>query len=242
MAKSETQFTAFIPVRGGSKGIPRKNEALLGGKPLMAWSILVAKMTPRINNIVVSTDDDALAAIAEDYGAQVVKRPDTLAKDDVRLFEVILNYRDSHLNKSTNRECMILLEATSPFRSPELLIHAIEALESGFDSAATFKKAESHPTQCWEIDKEKNLSTYIQDANPWVRRQELPPVFELSGDLYAFDLNLLKTDLPSLLVGRSVPIIVDHKYSIDINEPRDMELAKILFAKSPLATLPKVTS
>ncbi len=237
MSENSQKITAFIPVRGGSKGLPNKNQTLLGSHPLMAWPIMMAKMTLRVDEVIVSTDDAHLKRIAIDYGAEVVDRPSSLAGDNVGLYEVILHYRD-HLRKDRpGKHNMILLEVTSPFRDVDMLSKTCDLLLNGYDSVATFKEVHSHPLQTWSIDENDAVSTFIDGANPWVRRQELPKAFELSGEVYGFNLDLLPRTPESLLVGKTYPLKITAGKSVDINTKNDMLLAQQLFPESALAKL-----
>ena len=82
----KNQTLAFIPARGGSKGIPRKNVKLLGGKPLIAWTIEAAQECTEIDRVFVSTEDEEISLVAHEYGAEILKRPLELAGDDVPIF------------------------------------------------------------------------------------------------------------------------------------------------------------
>ncbi len=228
---------AVIPVRGGSKGIPRKNECDLGGHPLMAWAIQTARCCrPEIDRVIVSTEDETLACTAKRYGAEVYPRSAHLASDTVGVHQVLLDLRSRLKEEGETAKYWVLLEAPSAFRSPELLREALSLLESGYTSAASFRKARTHPIQAWKL-LDGSISTYIPDANPWVTRQELPEAYELTGEVYAFEIDALRRESASLLQGRCGAVLVDSDLSVDINSPWDLELARVLFPRSPLARL-----
>ncbi len=233
---SGERVVALIPVRGGSQGIPRKNEQILGGHPLMAWAIEVAKATPEIDRIIVSTEDSSLASIGQRYGAEVCHRPAHLATHTAGVYDVIMDIRDKFREQGELAKFMVVLEVTSPFRSPELISRGLKLLSQGYQSTATFTACHTHPSRAWRIEGGV-ASSFIEGANPWVPRQALGPAFELTGELYAFELQALSQASSSLLVGRSAPLIIDGEYCVDIDYPRDLELARILFGSSPLAKL-----
>ena len=232
MINKNEQVIALVPVRGGSKGIPKKNLKQLGGHPLMSWSIRVAQAVQEIDRVIVSTEDKELADIALQYGAELADRPTHLAGDTVGVYDVIMGLR-LRLKKEGVRY-VVLLEATSPFRSVDMIREALSLLEKGYDSVASFCQTRTHPDKAWKIEGD-SLCSYVDNANPWTTRQELSPAYELTGEVYAFDLDALEVGCPSLMVGRCAPLVVDADLSIDINSNRDLDLARLMFDKSPLA-------
>lgn len=114
-----------IPARGGSKGIPRKNIKPLNGKPLIAYSICTALEVVKychltMENIIVSTDDEEIAAVAEQCGVNVpYRRPAHLASDTAGSREVIIDAMDYAEAKGISYDCVILLQPTSPFRTTD---------------------------------------------------------------------------------------------------------------------------
>ena len=123
---------ALIPARGGSKGIPRKNLAPLAGKPLLLWAIDAALAADTVTRVVVSTDDDEIAAAAGD--AELLRRPAELAGDDTPMLEVIRHALE-HVEPC---EVLVLLQPTSPLRRPEQVDEAVRMLlESGADTVVS---------------------------------------------------------------------------------------------------------
>jgi N-acylneuraminate cytidylyltransferase len=236
MTKTE-RVLAIVPARGGSKGIKRKNLQELGGHPLVSWPLQVAARTSGIDRIVVSTDDDEIAAVARSYDADVDMRPAHLATDSAAVFDVLLDLRERLRQVGEDARLCVLLEPTSPFRSPELIAKCLSRLtEGGFDSSATFCECRTNPHRAWTIT-DGVIDNFIPGANPWLPRQALPPAYELTGEVYAFDLDMIAPGNPSLLVGRSTGVVIDADDSVDINTPPELELARLLFADSPLADL-----
>jgi hypothetical protein len=128
------KIIAFIPARSGSKGIPRKNLAVLGGMPLVAWSILAAKESGVFDRIIVSTEDEEMARICEDYGAEVpFLRPTALATD-TSLIHDALGYTLERLKKEEIEapEFVVTLYPSHPFRTPSLIRDFTERLRKNF--------------------------------------------------------------------------------------------------------------
>ena len=142
---------AVIPARGGSKSVPKKNIKLLGGKPLIAWSIEVGLKTPEIDRVIVSTDDDEIASVAKQHGAEVYQRPEHLATDEALVIDALRDLSATLRKEGETAEIMVLLEPTCPLRAVDDVTECLSLLVQGFDSVATFKEAELNPHRAWKI-------------------------------------------------------------------------------------------
>ena len=127
---TDMQVLAIIPARGGSKGIPRKNIRILAGKPLIAYTIEHARQTPSVKRIVVSTDDPEIAAVSEQYGAEVVWRPAEISGDTATSESALLHVLN-YLKDAEDYEpdLIAFLQATSPLRHPDDIQNAINKLQ-----------------------------------------------------------------------------------------------------------------
>lgn len=218
----------LVPVRGGSKAIPKKNQQLLGGKPLMVWPIESGLSSMEIDRVIVSTEDPILSSIAREHGAEVSERPRELASDYSLVVDVIRNFWDSIKKEGESAEILVLLEATSPFRSPELISRCLNRLTSeDLDSIATFRKAAINPERTWKIIDSKP-SPFIDGAIPWMPRQSLKDAYQLDGEVYAFYPDRLPEGAPSLLFGRSGAEISSDDNIVDIDTPLDLEIANAI--------------
>jgi CMP-N-acetylneuraminic acid synthetase len=123
-----TEILAIIPARGGSKGIPRKNIRSFASWPLIAWSIAAAKQSAYVTRVIVSTDDEEIAAVAREYGAETpFLRPAEFAQDkstDMPLFEHALAWLAEH--EGYQPEVVVQLRPTSPIRPRGLIDDAIK--------------------------------------------------------------------------------------------------------------------
>src|SRR5512142_436123 len=131
-----TEILALIPARGGSKGIPRKNIRNFAGYPLIAWSIAAAKQSELVTRVIVSTDDEEIATVAREWGAETpFLRPLELAQDkttDLPVFEHALEWLEK--NDRYHPEIMIQLRPTSPIRPRGMLDHAVQILLENQDA------------------------------------------------------------------------------------------------------------
>jgi CMP-N,N'-diacetyllegionaminic acid synthase len=231
------RIIAIVPARGGSKGIPKKNLAPLCGYPLLAWSIFAASRTACIDRVIVSTDSSEFASEALHFGAEVYERDSELATDSVGVFEVVYDLRETLTAEGEDARLYVVLEPASPFRTAALIEDCVAPLAAGLaDSTMTFRPCRTNPHRAWRIDA--GVATpFLNDAMSWSRRQDLPAAFEVSGEVYAFDCNLLDSETRSFYVGRARPVTIKGFEGTDIDEPIDLELARLLMATSPTREL-----
>jgi len=217
----------IIPARGGSKGIPRKNVRLLGGKPLLAYSIECARRTPSIARVVVSTDDSETAEVAKEYGAEVIWRPAEISSDTATSESVLLHVLD-YLRDTEGYEpdLVVFLQATSPLRKPNDIQNAIESLQrEGADSLFS-----ACPLQgfVWRKEGKKLLSlTYDYRHRP--RRQDALEDLIENGSIYVFKPWVLR-QFNNRLGGKIAVYCMEVLDSFQVDEPADLELIEQLLA------------
>ena len=170
---------AIIPARGGSKGIPRKNIADLGGRPLIAYSILAALKAKSINRVIVSTDDEEIAEVARQWGAEVpFLRPKELATDTSGLGEVF-SYTKSRLGNDNKKTIYVSLYPTSPFRTPDFIDEMMGILYKGYSSVTTVKEVSFDP--CHTYIKRDNQLINLLGSDPvpaWKKYYRAYPLFQ----------------------------------------------------------------
>lgn len=176
---------ALVPARGGSKELPRKNLETVGGTPLVGLAVEVALAAGSVDRVVVSTDDDEIAAVAERHGAEVpFRRPAELATHDVGDFPVAahaLAWLDEH--EGYRPELLVWLRPTCPLRTAADVEGAVALLrESGADCVRSVCPSEHHPYWMKQLDGDR-LRPFLPDADErdYPRRQLLPPVYRLNG-------------------------------------------------------------
>lgn len=223
---------AVVPARGGSKSVPGKNIRLLAGKPLLAWSIDVAKQVSEIDRIIVSTDDSEIAAVAREYGAEVYARPPHLATDEALVIDALKDLLQTLAAEHETAEWVVLLEATCPLRSSDDVRDCLKlAAQGGYDSVATFKDAELNPHRAWRLT-DGVPEVFIPGAIPWLPRQRQPKAYQLNGAVYLFRASLLAHEAQSLLVGKLGAILMPRDRSQDIDDSLDFTIVESLLQKS----------
>ena len=224
----------IIFARGGSKGIPRKNIKLLNGKPLIAYSIEVAKAISFIDRVIVSTDDDEIASVAKKYGAEVpFIRPTELATDSA---PELLSWKHAiqTLEKQMDRSIDILvsLPTTSPLRIVEDIEKSIQKLMvTDVDIVITVTSAHRNPYfNMVKLDGEDNAKIIISSEVPVAQRQTAPQVYDITTVAYAARVPyILKTS--SLFEGKVKAVIVPPERALDIDTPLDFEMAEFLMKR-----------
>jgi CMP-N,N'-diacetyllegionaminic acid synthase len=178
----------IITARGGSKGIPHKNIALLLGKPLLAWTAEAALDAQRLTRTVLSTDDPAIAAVAEAYGVEVpFLRPPELAQDDTPTIPVLQHVVERLAAAGEHFDAVLTLQPTNPLRRAEDIDGAIRLLEeTGADSVISFVAVgEKHPARMKQIDHEGRVSDPpFAEACEGQPRQSLSELYLREGSIY----------------------------------------------------------
>lgn len=223
--------TAFIFARGGSKGVPRKNIKLLGGKPLIAHSIDVALQVKTIQRVVVSTDDPEIADIAKSFGADVpFLRPAHLATDTSAEW-LSWQHAVDFVMKEKPFDTFISLPATSPLRSSQDVEKCLAALDSQVDVVVTVKKASNNPYFNMLIqDKEGFSRLVISSEKVITRRQDAPQVFDMTTVAYVTRPDFIKNKT-SIFDGKMKSIIIPDERAVDIDNPVDFALAEVLISQ-----------
>ncbi|MFW5794998.1 MAG: cytidylyltransferase domain-containing protein [Bacillota bacterium] len=231
----DKEFLALILARGGSKGIPGKNIKKLNGKPLIAYTIEAAKKSKHVDRIVVSTDDEKIAGVAEEYGAEVpFLRPDELATDEVSGNDAILHALNFlKEEQGYTADYIMNLQPTSPFRNSMHIDRAINKFlknKNDYDSLVSVCKAFENPFWMQKIEN-KQLKPLMDEFSTFSRRQELPEVYQLNGAIY---LSSYKSFLESesFYTDNILPYIMDKEQSIDIDDDLDWKLAEILLEEN----------
>ena len=221
---ADRRILAVIPARGGSKGIPRKNVRLLGGRPLIAHVIDAARRTRYVDHVVVTTDDDEIAAIAARYGARILKRPATLAGDAVTLDPVVFHAVRALERRGVRADVVMTLQPTSPLISPATIDGIIERLLSEpVDTILTVRRI-AH--LYWERDDTGRPRPLYRAR---LNRQQLKPFYGETGAVLATRREHVSA---ASRLGTAVELHeLPPDECIDIDDESDWWLAERLFER-----------
>jgi N-acylneuraminate cytidylyltransferase len=221
-------IVGLVPARGGSKGVPDKNIRPLAGRTLLEYAAAAARESGVIDRVVVSTDSQTIAAAARSAGLEVpFMRPSDLGRDDTPMLPVITHALDELDRAGWRAEIVILLQPTSPLRTPAHIRTAVDMLrESQADAVVTVVELPRHlsPDYVMRIDEGK-LVPFLAEGSRVTRRQDARAAFVRDGTVYAFWSRTVREQ--HSIYGRDCrPLIVDSAESLTIDTWEDWREAE----------------
>lgn len=229
-----TDVLTVIPARAGSKSIPRKNLAVIGGKPLVVHAIEQARAARHLSRVLVSTEDEHIAGVARQAGAEVPwLRPVALAADETSMLAVIQHVLEQLQARERWRpEAVLILQPTSPLRRPEDIDAAIALLrERNADSVVSVVEVphQFRPGSLMELRGDRLVSP--ADGQPVLRRQDKPVVYARNGPaVLAVRRHVIEQG--RLYGERCLPLVMPPERSVDIDGPFELMLAEFLFQRN----------
>lgn len=222
---------AFIFARGGSKGLPGKNIKLLGGKPLIQYSIETAKKCPSIDEVFVSTDDAAIAEISRQAGAIIIERPSELASDTSPEWHSWKHAIDWVRNKYGIFQNFVSLPATSPLRNVSDVEGAISQLESSLaDICISVTPASRSPYfNMVKMLGDETCELVIKPKGSLSRRQDAPEVFDITTVVYVASPDFIVNN-DRLFAGVVTSVVVPKERAIDIDDIYDFQFAEAIIS------------
>jgi len=216
-----------IPARGGSKGVPGKNIKLLGGKPLIYYTIEAAREIFSDEQIIISTDDEKIKQCVEKTGLRVpFLRPSELARDESGMHEVLIHALSFLKSQGSNPDILVLLQPTTPFRNSHHINEALELFDSDTDMVVSVKETKSNPYYSLFEENEMGWLKRSKNAN-FSRRQDCPKVYEYNGGIYIIKVeSLLKSRLHEFEKIRKY--VMNQFDSIDIDDSLDWIMAEMI--------------
>lgn len=218
---------ATICARGGSTGVPRKNILPLLGKPLIQYSIEQAKDCPLIDHVYVSTDDEEIADVARQAGANVpFLRPAEMATSTASKIPVIQHLVDWVVGSGIEINKIVDLDPTSPLREQEDIRTCIEMLDDQTDVVITGYLAIKNPYFNMVEQQETGYYSLVKQVPGGVnQRQRAPKVYAMNASIYVWHLHTLSKGLWD---GKTKLYVMPRERSIDIDEPIDFKLVELL--------------
>ena len=225
----------IITARGGSKGIPRKNIRPLCGKPLLAYTAEAALSARLLSSVVLSTEDDEIAAVGQACGLRVpFMRPLELAGDRVPSLPVVQHAVRWLSEHGELYDAVCLLQPTNPLRKAEHIDACLELLQNkNADAVVSVLPVPHEYNPHWVYFQDDTGALHIStgEAQPIPRRQDLPPAFHRDGSVYVTKRDVLM-ERNSLFGDRLVGYAMDPAHSVNIDLPEDWQVAEELLRRS----------
>lgn len=221
---------AFIFARGGSTGLPGKNIKLLGGIPLLGHSIKVAQQIASVQKIFVSTDSEDIAEVAQQYGANVIKRPAHLASNTAAEWPAWQHSIEYLREQDDLFDVFLSLPATSPLRSVADVEQCLAALTADTDAVVTATPASRSPWFNMISRDNEGVSKVLLEGANLGRRQDAPPVYDMATAAYVTRPHFIM-EKTGIFTGRVKSVIIPKERAVDIDDPIDFMLAEAIYNK-----------
>ncbi|KGG12104.1 MULTISPECIES: cytidylyltransferase domain-containing protein [Prochlorococcus] len=222
------KLAVIIPARSGSKGLPGKNLKKLYGKPLVDYSIELAKKLSCVSNIVLTSDSLDILKRGEEYGVECLQRPSYLASDNSSVIDTLIHASDWIIdNLNPSLKSILLLQPTYPIRSLNEINKSMELfVNQNYKTLVSVSEMREHPCECVKLDDTTDSWSYIVDPNGRVNRQSYPGgYYFINGNFYFSELNILKGRRTFFHASTKFYKSKD-RYPVDIDSIEDFHFAE----------------
>ena len=228
----QNKILCILQVRGGSKGVPKKNIRKVNGKPLMTWTIESAKKSGVFDDIWVSSDSDEILEVGRQEEVNTIKRPEELSGDEVLSVDS-LHWAVGEIEKlkGTTYDYVVELPVVCPLRNETHIKEAVEKLiTTGADSVISVTQmTDKHPVRMKRITDDDLIEDFCSEypEGDAGRRQDLEPCYIRNGGIYSMKRDTLMNERTRH--GKiSRPYVMEDKYSVNIDNEMDLKLAEIM--------------
>jgi CMP-N,N'-diacetyllegionaminic acid synthase len=213
------RILGVIPARGGSKGLGRKNIRLVGGRPMISWTIEAAHSSKLLDRTILSSDDREIIEISKGYGCDVpFIRDSSLAGDNARTIDVVVDA----LKRCEGYDWVVVLQPTSPLRSSNDIDNAINlCFESGAQSCVSVVRVQESPYWMFSVDQQFHMSPLLPETEA-SRRQDLPRAYLLNGAIYVANVKWLLNEM-KFIAPDTVAYEMPFERSLDIDTDFDLK-------------------
>jgi pseudaminic acid cytidylyltransferase len=228
---SSIQRVAIIPARGGSKRLPRKNILPLGGRPMLCWSVEAALESCLFDRVCVSTDDDEIAQIATDSGAEVLNRPASLGTDTATVAEVCHYHLESLADSGKQYDHLYCLYPTAPLRNAEDLRAMAAIFDAKADANAVVAVSQfmHYPHQALQLGVDGKMRAFWPELVN-LRGSDLPKLVAGNGSTYAVAIQPFMQTLNFMSPDGLYAYTMDLVRSIDVDTPAEYDLLQAVLA------------
>jgi CMP-N-acetylneuraminic acid synthetase len=221
---------AFIFARGGSKGVPGKNIRNLAGKPLLAYSIIMAQSIDQISRVFVSTDDQDIANIGIKYGAEIINRPAEIARDNSPEWLAWRHAIEWLENRGESFDCFVSLPTTSPLRNESDVIRCLNLLDEQTDIVVTMTSASRSPYFNMVSKQDGYVKLLVENECEYSRRQDTPIAYDMTTVAYVTRPDFIKNN-NKVFDGQVKASFVPKERAVDIDDEVDFKIAEMLMLK-----------
>ena len=228
----QNKILCVLQVRGGSKGVPKKNIREVNGKPLMTWTIESAKKSRVFDSIWVSSDSDEILEVGRQEEVNTIKRPEELSGDEVLSVDS-LHWAVGEIEKlkGTTYDYVVELPVVCPLRNETHIKEAVEKLiTTGADSVISVTQmTDKHPVRMKRITDDDLIEDFCSEypEGDAGRRQDLEPCYIRNGGIYSMKRDTLMNE--KTRHGKvSRPYVMEDKYSINIDSEMDLKIAEVM--------------
>lgn len=224
----EKRILGVIPARAGSKRLPGKNIKILAGKPLIQWTMEAAKNSKLLANVIVTTDDDAIIALAKDVGVDApFVRPKYLAEDQSSSIDVVKHAISFMEKQGQVFDYVMLLQPTSPLRTSAHIDEAINLLyDKSSDGIISVCPTEHSPLWSNTLGEDGKMDSFIPSKIKNARSQDLPAYYRLNGAIYIASIEKLRAENTMFIKDNIYAYRMTAASSVDIDESIDFTLAE----------------
>jgi CMP-N,N'-diacetyllegionaminic acid synthase len=224
MLENKRPVFALVPARGGSKGISKKNLALLNARPLVWYALHAAQSSPVVDAVWLSSDDEEILQVGRDAGVNLIRRPDELASDHASAIGVVEHFLCTLPAHLMSQDPVVLyLQPTSPLRTARHIGEALDIMQrKAVASVVSVVEQRHSPFKCFKLDDQGRLQSLFDETLSNLRRQDLPATYLPNGAIYAFLASEFKArgGFPS---NGSAPYIMSERDSVDVDTPDDLK-------------------
>lgn len=233
MTSAGRQVFALVPARGGSKGIPRKNLRVVGGKPLVQHTLQAALSAKVVDRVFLSSDDEEILALGASIGVTPVRRPVEFASDTAPATDVVKHFlRTLGDEQLADDPYLVYLQPTSPLRTAAHIDEAFELMRrSGGHTLISVVELEKSPYKTFSIDAQGRMQSLFDERLSNARRQDLPATYLPNGAIYVFRVSdfTSRDGFPS---NGSVPYIMTATSSVDVDVEQDIARLERTFGEA----------
>ena len=218
---------AFIFARGDSKGVPGKNIRNLAGRPLLAYSIIMAQNIDEISRVFVSTDNQDIANIGIKYGAEIIDRPAEIAEDDSPEWLAWRHAIEWLENRKEYFDCFVSLPTTSPLRNESDVIRCLNLLDEQTDIVVTMTNTSRSPYFNMVSEQGGYVKLLVENESEYSRRQDVPIVYDMTTVAYVTRPDFIKNN-NKVFDGQVKASLVPKERAVDIDDEIDFKIAEML--------------